>query len=74
MDNNFLETALNLFMSRNNNGRGMNATQQNYVDVLKSNDANRGEQLARDICKTMGVSEQQAYNQAKQFFSGMFGA
>lgn len=74
MGNNFLENALEVFLHRNNGGQRLNPTQQNYVDVLKSNDANRGEQLARNICKTMGVSEQEAYNQAKQFFGGMFGA
>lgn len=68
MGNNFLENALEMFLRQNNGGKNLNPTQQNYVDVLKSNDANRGEQLARNICKSMGVSEREAYNQAKRFF------
>lgn len=74
MDNNFLDIALNLFTTRNMSGKALSPTQQSYVDVLKNNDAARGEVIARNICKSMGVSEQEAYNQAKQFFDGMFGA
>ena len=68
MGNDFLDKMLNLFVSRNMSGKSINPTQQNYIDVLKSNDANRGEQLARNICKSMGVSEQEALKQARQFF------
>lgn len=73
MGNNFLEIALNLFTTRNMSGKALSPTQQNYVDVLKNNDATQGEQIARNICKSMGVSEQEAYNQAKQYFGNMFG-
>lgn len=38
------------------------------IDILQKGDQKRGEELARNLCKTNGVSEQEALNQANRFF------
>lgn len=45
-----------------------NPMAQNYISVIQSGDAQRGQQLAENICKSYGVTPQQAIQQAKQFF------
>ena len=45
-----------------------NPQAQNYINVIQSGDANRGQQIADNICKTYGVSRDEALNQAMQFF------
>lgn len=41
---------------------------QNYIRVLQSGDAQQGQQLAENICKSMGITPEQAVQQAKNFF------
>lgn len=38
------------------------------MDVLESGDAKRGEQMAENICNSMGVTKDEALNQARRFF------
>lgn len=64
---NFLENALNMFLSNTQASR-ITPVQQNYIDVLKSGDAKKGEELANNLCSSMGMTKEQAINQAKQFF------
>lgn len=45
-----------------------NQQAQSFISVIKSGDAAKGEQIARNICQTMGVSPEQAEMQAKNFF------
>lgn len=50
-----------------------NPNAQHMLDVVRRGDAKSGEQIADNICRTMGVSREDAYNRAKAFFSNMFG-
>lgn len=45
-----------------------NPQAQNYINVLQSGNAQQGQQLAENICKSMGVTPEQAVQQARQFF------
>lgn len=38
------------------------------IDIIKSGDANRGQQIARNLCNTYGVKPEDAIAQAKSFF------
>lgn len=53
---------------QNNPALRDNAQAQNYIHVLQSGDSQKGQQLAENICKTMGVTPQQAVQQAMSFF------
>lgn len=46
-----------------------NPMAQNYISVIQSGDAQKGQQLAENICKSYGMTPQQALQQAKQFFN-----
>lgn len=61
---NFIENVLNSFT----NNRNLTPTQQNYIDTIKSGDSTKGEELATNLCNSMGVSKEQAIAQARQFF------
>lgn len=39
------------------------------LEALESGDAKRGEQMAANICESMGVSQDEAVRQAKAFFN-----
>lgn len=65
---NFVEQALNSFINNANGGQKITPIQQNYIDTIKSGDATRGEELAMNLCNSMGVSKEQAIAQARQFF------
>ncbi len=65
---NFVEQVLNAFMNNANGNGGVTKTQQEYIDTIKSGDASRGEQLAMNLCGSMGLSKEQAIAQARQFF------
>lgn len=64
----FVENALNLFMARNMNGQSISPVQQNYINVIKNNDVASGEQIATNLCNSMGMSKEQAIAQARQYF------
>lgn len=46
-----------------------NPMAQNYIGIIQSGDAQKGQQLAENICKSYGMTPQQALQQAKQFFN-----
>lgn len=46
-----------------------NPQAQNYINVLKSRDASKGEEIAKNLCETYGVSPEEGLNQAKTFFN-----
>lgn len=53
----------------NNNPNIQNNPQaKEYLDVIQHNDSARGQQIAENLCKTYGVSTEEAVNRAKQFF------
>lgn len=51
-----------------------NPTRQEYLNVLLSGDANRGQQLANQIMQTYGLSKDTAPQQAANGLVQMFGA
>lgn len=53
---------------QNNPSLQNNPQAQNYISVLQSGDAQKGQQLAENICKSMGVTPEQALQQAMKFF------
>lgn len=45
---------------------------RNYIEVLQSGDAQRGQQIAQNLCQSYGVDYNDAARQAKQFFMSNF--
>lgn len=45
-----------------------NPQAQNYISIIRSGDADRGEQIARNLCNTYGMTPDQAVSQARAFF------
>lgn len=45
-----------------------NPQAQQYIQVLMSGDAQKGQELARNICGSFGVTPEQGVQQAQQFF------
>ena len=60
------EFALNLL--RNNPQVRNNPNASELISVIESGDATRGTQIAENLCKTYGVTPQEALNQASGFF------
>lgn len=46
-----------------------NPRAKHMVEVIKSGDSSEGEKLAKNLCQTYGVSEQDAVKQAMSFFN-----
>ena len=46
-----------------------NPQAQNYLRIIQSGDSKQGEQIARNLCETYGVTPDQAVGQARQFFN-----
>lgn len=46
-----------------------NPMAQGMLDVLESGDASKGEQMADNLCQSMGVTRDEAMKQAKAFFN-----
>lgn len=63
---NVMDFALSMLERNPNLGNNPNA--QAMLSAIRNNDQRVGEQMARNICKSYGVSEQEAYNQARRFF------
>lgn len=65
---NLVQTAI-----RQNPQLQQNPQMQNYIQVLMSGDSQRGEQLARNICESIGITPEQGVQQAQQMVQQMFG-
>lgn len=39
-----------------------------FMDIMQRGDAAQGQQMAKNLCQSFGVSEQEALQQAKSFF------
>lgn len=65
---NFVDQALNAFISRANGGQNITPTQQAYIDTIKSGNSSKGEEIAMNLCNSMGMSKEQAIAQARNFF------
>lgn len=50
-----------------------NPNAQQWLSVIQSGDANAGEQIAKNIAKSYGLTPEQALQQAQNGFMGMFG-
>lgn len=58
-----------LQMLSNNPNIANNPEAQQLLEVIKSGDDQRGQQVADNICKTYGISREDAIMQAKRFFN-----
>ena len=45
-----------------------NPNAKSMLDVVQNNDQQQGEQIARNLCQSYGITPEQAIQQAKQFF------
>lgn len=61
---------LNLAMTMisNNPQIANNPQAKSMIEVIQSGDAERGRQIAENLCSTYGVSKEDAVKQAKSFF------
>lgn len=50
-----------------------NPQAQDLINVIKSGDSVRGEQIARNLCQSYGVTPEQALDRAIGFFGIPFG-
>lgn len=65
--NNFIQWALNM-ASRNPNIAN-NPRNSEMFKAIQNGDAKTGQQIAENLCKTYGVSKDEAISQARQFFN-----
>lgn len=49
-----------------------NKNAQEMLRVIQSNDVVRGEQIARNICQSYGITPEQAIQEAKRYFNFPF--
>lgn len=45
-----------------------NPNARQMIDVIRSGDAKRGEQIANNLCETYGIKPEEALAQARRFF------
>lgn len=64
--NNMMQFALD--MIQNNPALQNNPNAREMINVIRSGDAERGQQIARNICDTYGIKPEDAIAQAKSFF------
>lgn len=66
--NNQINSLVQMLLSRNPNVQN-NPQSKALLDVIMNNDAERGQQIAENLCKTYGVTKDDAVAQAKKFFN-----
>lgn len=59
---------LAMTMISNNPQIANNPQAKSMIEVIQSGDAERGQQIAENLCSTYGVSKEDAIKQAKSFF------
>lgn len=64
--NNPMSTLLNMAMQNSNIANNPRA--QEMLRVIQSGDAQKGQQIAMNLCKTYGVSKEQAVSMATEYF------
>ena len=64
--NNLKDFALGIIGSNPQIAQNSNA--QQMIDVIKRGDAQKGQQIAKNLCDTYGVKPEQAIQQARSFF------
>lgn len=45
-----------------------NPQAQNLIGIIQNGDSKKGEEIARNLCNTYGVTPEQAVTQARNFF------
>lgn len=58
-----------LQMIQNNPGVANNPRAQEMISIIQNGDAQRGQELAQNLCATYGDSPDQAVAKAKRFFN-----
>ena len=58
-----------LNMAQSNHNIANNPQAQAMLNVVKSGDAQKGEEIARNLCNTMGITPEEATKQAANFFN-----
>lgn len=66
MNNPILNLAMT--MISNNPQIANNPQAKSMIEVIQNGDAERGQQIAENLCNTYGVSKEDAVKQAKSFF------
>ena len=59
---------LAMVMISNNPQIANNPQAKSMIEVIQSGDAERGRQIAENLCNTYGISKEDAVKQAKSFF------
>lgn len=67
MQTNPIQMMLNNLIRQNPNLQ-QNPMTQEMIKVIQSGDAQRGEQIANNICQSYGMSREEAIQQAQQMF------
>lgn len=57
-----------LNMAMQNSAIANNPRAQEMLQVIQSGDAQKGQQIAMNLCKTYGVSKEQAVGMATEYF------
>lgn len=65
--NQMVQSLLNMLLKRNPNIAN-NPMNKAMLDAIQNGDADKGEELANNLCRTYGVTREQAVAQAKQYF------
>lgn len=60
------DVAMRMIQSRPDIMQNPNA--RSMIEVIQSRDANRGTQIAQNLCQSMGMTPEQALQQAKSYF------
>lgn len=55
-------------MISNNPHVSNNPQAQHMLQIIQNGDSKQGQQIAENICKTYGITPEQAVQQAKKFF------
>lgn len=62
-----LDAILNI--AQTNPNIANNPQAQAMLNVVRSGDSKKGEEIARNLCNTMGITPEEAANQAVNFFN-----
>lgn len=64
--NNSMSMLLNMVMQNSNIANNPRA--QEMLQIIQSGDVQKGQQIAMNLCKTYGVSKEQAVGMATEYF------
>lgn len=60
--------SLVMHLIRNNPQIANNPNAQEMLNTIQSGDSQKGQQIAKNLCQTYGITPEQALQRAKQFF------